>query len=108
MSASVRSNEKTVSFLEKAIRCFETNSYGDFENNCREFELFHANEKSDWSAYLYDFLDSWCDAWHHDWQYHDPLEKNDWVVIAKQLVTLQSENTKFEAIDFKGKRFSSF
>lgn len=99
---------KVIEFLDSAIEHFNNNSYKNFEKNLREYEIFYSTEHSNWTSYIYDFLDSWLDAWNHEWQYHEPIEKNDWVTIAGQLRNSIKSNKKFQPIKFKNRILDVF
>ena len=32
------------------------------------------------------FLDDWLDASNHNWQYHEPVQRSDWPVLARVLI----------------------
>jgi hypothetical protein len=39
------------------------------------------------------FWDDWCDASNHEWQYHEPITKNQWPQFARDLaLSLRSGN----------------
>lgn len=31
------------------------------------------------------FWDDWCDASSHEWQYHEPIKKEQWSILAREL-----------------------
>ncbi len=41
----------------------------------------------------FNFWDAWCDASNHEWQYYDPLTRNDWPLLAQEVIkSLRSGN----------------
>ena len=34
----------------------------------------------------FNFWDSWCDASKHDWQFYKNISKNDWPILAEEII----------------------
>lgn len=73
------------------LRCAVAHEAGDFRAIEREFDSFEASLTQDASAIADDvllafgFWDAWTDSSNHDWQYHDPIRKDDWPHLAREI-----------------------
>jgi hypothetical protein len=64
---------------------------GDFEKLGNDFDridggLPRYETESLKLLIAFDFWDGWIDASNHDWRYYDPIEVEDWPVLARRIV----------------------
>jgi hypothetical protein len=79
------------------LRCADAHEAGDFSEIEREFDVFEASLTQDASAIPNDvllafgFWDAWTDSSNHDWRYHEPIQRDDWPRLAREIAdTLRS------------------
>ena len=83
-----RDRESAVAGL---LRCADAHEAGDFRAIEREFDAFEASLAQDASAIVDDvllafgFWDAWADSSNHDWQYHEPIRRDDWPHLAREV-----------------------
>jgi len=53
-------------------------------------------------AYALRLLDAWVDAYNHRWQYHEPIESDDWPVLAEQVAAALSAGNAFSPPKLRG------
>lgn len=75
--------------LEAAATAHENGNYEVMREKFNEFEsaLAHYEDRSQNINLVYNFWDCWLDASNHEWQYHEPVEKQDWPDLAREIVS---------------------
>jgi hypothetical protein len=79
------------SAVDGLLRCADAHEAGDFRAIEREFDAFEASLTQDASAIAHDvllafgFWDAWTDSSNHDWKYHEPIRRDDWPHLAREI-----------------------
>jgi hypothetical protein len=53
-------------------------------------------------AYALRLLDAWVDAYNHRWQYHEPIESDDWPALAEEVAASLSDGGVFSPPKLRG------
>ncbi|NJM98977.1 MAG: hypothetical protein HC800_19115 [Phormidesmis sp. RL_2_1] len=86
----------------------ESHQQMEFSSFQKAFDSYEKSEPaqdstfSTWNAYVLYFIDCWIDAANHEWQYHEPILKGDWVLLAEELIRAVSESCPFEPLRLRG------
>lgn len=84
--------------LKKLPELIQYHNEGNFENLELGFEELedNINRSDDSHLKIYflalSFWDSWIDASENDWQYYEPLTKDDWPKLAEQILKAVQDN----------------
>ena len=79
-----------VALLETGIAAHASGDFSAFEATADQFEAAYGSydgELGDWLHYVRYFVDCWIDAHNHEWQYHAPVGRGDWVPLAQAIAT---------------------
>ena len=68
----------------------------------------YSGEHKEWIHYTRNFVDSWIDASNHDWKYHEPITRDDWTEIAKQILESMRQRKEFAPVVLNGKQIKEF
>jgi hypothetical protein len=91
MQARYAYAEARAALVDALARDAVLHEQGRFEELGKSFEELDARVPRgagaafDYLLVALRFMDDWLDAKEHEWQYHEPLQRDDWPVLARTL-----------------------
>ena len=86
---------RLVELLETFAAGLPTNALDEFDRIDVSYQ--HLGEESSVVfRRVVEFIDDWLDASNHNWMYHDPMQREDWSVAAKQIAKSLSSEFKLD------------